>query len=378
MRVDKYQHEKGLRPEMERRASELHGANVQGLNLRNSASQLELERLPTKYAQDDQQFGLGVALKNENIASARQRRGMDAEEQGRRRKQWSREDTLAAVEDTKRAIAPAFVQGAQTGDWSAMAQAWNASPFGSANPVDAIQQGPNGSVSVIAGGKPIFSGPVREFQVFVSNAIDPTAYFVEIDTRRKAIEDQKYGLGAAGKAGNEPAEIRTTNAIFARLKPQEGEDENARWMRAYSMQAQRAGHAPEQAISGFYEAVMSKALASGVSGERAEAMALKATRAYAQRFHPDADLNFDADEEPAPKPAQQGFLSRLLDGGGGGQSSTVVGVHANHAVTAGGQTPATSQGRGRIVAAGIDREGRYGPPGGRVGRLEDGTVVPIQ
>jgi hypothetical protein len=159
--------------------------------------------------------------------------------------------------------------------------------------------------------------------------------------------------------------------VFKRLPPQEGEPESDRWMRAYAMTRQRAAQSPEDVAAAFYSAQMK----DGGKPERA----LAATREFMSRFYPDAQGAWNG------LAGQQHIQPIFADPGNGvappprfaqAVPPRAVVPRSAPALQAPPSRGMQSVNHGRPIATAIDRDGRYGPRGGRVVRYEDGTVAP--
>lgn len=325
------------RPIVDAQNDAAHAAQMTNYGLQQRVSQHNVDRLPVIDAQADAQHALQLDLSRENIAGAKQRRGIAAEQQARQRKEWGREDLQDAVDATRRMIAPAFFAGARSGDWSKLAASWNASPLGRTSPVDAIEQGPDGTITAIVGGKPLFRGNVEAFQGFVAQATDPTQAFADMDARRRVTEDRQYGINPRGSQ-QDTAVIRETNEVFRRLTPMEGESENDRWNRAYRTVNEK-GHTPledvhakvyQQALKSLQENPMAS---RGMTPEEMSAAAFQAADDYVakmqqrgigaiagqQRGAGVADGS--TEQPPARGPAQPGEALRAAPSAGSDQAA---------------------------------------------------------
>jgi hypothetical protein len=264
-----------------------------------------------------------------------------------------------ARQQAQDALEQGFAAGRMTGDWGHLADAYNATvaqTHGGA-PISAITQGPDGSFTVSSGsGSMKFADQTHLFQA-IGAIVDPKLY----------MQDLYAGLTRK----DQPAAIQETNAIFQRLPAREGEDENARWMRAYAMRSAKAGESPEAAAAGFYKMVSG----TGANSERA----LAATRQFMSTFYPGSKgawnpgapqssvqpVFADPDSGVAPPPR---FAQAV--------PPTAVVPRSAPALQAPPSRGMQRVNHGRAIATAIDRDGRYGPRGGRVVRYEDGTVSP--
>lgn len=322
------------------------------------AARFKQSRMPLEAEQDDAKHALGMRQGEEGIANLRTSRAATSqsmsharERQGRERKQWEREDVLLAIDDTRRTIAPAFIRGAQTGDWSALQEEWNASPLGEGSPVDSIQQMQDGRVQVVVGGKPVFAGTPMEFEGFVSKAIDPTAALTEMQKRRSGQENLRAGLGSGGtgRGATDPAVIKETEQVFRRLAPIEGESDDERWMRAYE-QVNERGHTPlEDQHAKIYQQALKElnenpVLTRGKTPAEIADMAYESTDRYIERRR--------QRQQRAP-----------TDGAQPGATAP--------APAAAQPASAATQGHGKIVRTGVDKK-----TGQRMVQYEDGTVAP--
>jgi hypothetical protein len=356
-----YQHTQERRPVEEQQKDQQFQSQMTGADLQQQGQRFALERQPIEAAQSDENHQLGVQGKRENIKGAQQSRGIQAQDAAHRNKRYSFEDDQMEVEralnETKKLIAPAFVQGAQSGDWSALQESWNQSEIGQHSPVDSIQTIPGKGVVVTAGGKPVFQGDVRNFEAFVSNAIDPTSAFEQMAAQRRAISDREAGVPGKGSS-QDPAVIRETNEVFRRLKPAEGESDDERWQRAYS-QVNEKGHTPvEDVHAKIYQEALKQLQANplqtrGMTPEQISSAAFDMADSYV------AEL-------------QNRSAGRSASGLQGQQTAPAqVGAPAAPAAAPAGD-------HGRVVATAVDTIGKYGPKGGKVVRYEDGTVAPAQ
>lgn len=308
-----------------------------------------LRRRPVLEAREDEAHAVGMEGRRAQLAAARQGMAFAAEDQADHRRARQREWDQASLQDevTKavRAVSPAFVNGMRTGDWAGMKDAWN-STMGQHNGqvVDDIAQGEDGRITVTVNGKPKAFNDAGEFQAFVSNALDPTAAFVQMDTTRRALEQRSLGLGPAGRGASVPAALQEADAVYQRLPAKEGESENERWMRAYAMTTQKAGMSPEQAGAGFYQALMKEAGGRKDAHERAMA----ATDLYMQTFYGQAPAARAAGAAPGHAPAPTGMAGAMA------------------------ASPPAAAAQPRVVRTGTL------PDGTRVAQLEDGSIVPLQ
>lgn len=349
--------------------------------LREEGLQFEAGRRPTLAQQQDAAFALDQRRGEESIATSRASRAAQGqamsfakERQDRERKQWGREDIEYAVRDTRDAIAPAFIRGAQTGDWGPLAETWNASPLGAGTKVDSIRGDAQGNVQVIVKGQPVFTGPVQQFEKFVSQAIDPTAALSEMAGRRGAMEDRAAGLGARGM--QEPASVRETNELAARLEPLPGEDERARWLRAYKMVNERGAQPLADVHAKIYQQTL-KALDESYQGmkmtpEQKQDAAYATADSYVARLgqQPAGGVGAALSARGAPPAAGAPAAGAPAAPAPGAAPAAKPPAQA-------GSLPPDPK-HGRAVAYAVDKAGKYGPAGGQVVRYEDGTVLPVQ
>jgi len=117
-----------------------------------------------------------------------------------------------------------------------------------------------------------------------------------------------------GRAGQMPKRLQEVEAVVARLQPVEGETDNDRWMRAYSMVTSRAGMDPDQASADFYETVMRSLLRPDAMGritpqatQQAQEQAAQLTEDFRSRFlggrQSASGLGGQQSARPAPAPA---------------------------------------------------------------------------
>lgn len=117
-----------------------------------------------------------------------------------------------------------------------------------------------------------------------------------------------------GRAGQIPARLQEVEAVVARLQPVEGETDDDRWMRAYSMVTSRAGMDPDQASADFYETVMRSLLRPDAMGritpqatQQAQEQAAQLTEDFRSRFlggrQSASGLGGQQPARPAPAPA---------------------------------------------------------------------------
>lgn len=289
-------------------------------------------RRPVLEAREDEAHTLGVEARRQQIAAGRQQMGFAAEDQANqrraRKREWDAVSLQEEMDKATRVVAPAFIRGNQTGDWSQLKDAWNNTMGAHGAKVDAIESGPGGKIGVLVNGKQRIFNSADELQGFIVDALDPSEAFATMAENRKAL--QRSALGGDRGA---PAAIQETDAIFNRLRPEQGESESDRWMRAYALRSQKAGMSPQQAGAGFYQALMKEA----GGGARAHEQAMAATQTFMQTFY------------------------------GGEQSQ---GAPTQGASTA--QPAAQGDSRGRVVRTGTLPDGR------RVAQYEDGSTALIQ
>jgi hypothetical protein len=333
------------------------GAAIKQLQLQKG--QHDFDRLPALDAQDDAKFALDQQAKRQSIAESGQRMSLDAIKMQLDRLGLDQKRVDQARQQAQDALEQGFAAGRMTGDWGHLADAYNATiatTHGGA-PISAITQGPDGSFTVSSGsGSMKFADQTHLFQA-IGAIVDPKLY----------MQDLYAGLTRK----DQPAAIQETNAIFQRLPAREGEDENARWMRAYAMRSAKAGESPEAAAAGFYKMVSG----TGANSERA----LAATRQFMSTFYPGARGAWNGGaQQPSVQPA-------FADPGNGvappprfaqAVPPRAVVPRSAPALQAPPSRGMQSVNHGRPIATAIDRDGRYGPRGGRVVRYEDGTVAP--
>lgn len=158
-------------------------------------------------------------------------------------------------------------------------------------------------------------------QRFVETMQQPDGTVAMIDRTTgtaRAVTDEQTGKpvrGAIdGRSGQMPARLQEVEAVVARMQPQEGESDDDRWMRAYSMVTSRAGMDPEQASADFYETVMRGLLKPDLTGritpeavQQAQQQAAQLTEDFRSRFlggrQSASGLGGQPPARPAPAPA---------------------------------------------------------------------------
>jgi hypothetical protein len=140
-----------------------------------------------------------------------------------------------------------------------------------------------------------------------------------------------------------PARLQEVEAVVARMRPTEGESDDDRWMRAYSMVTSRAGLDPDQAAADFYETVMRGLLKPDLTG----------------RITPEAAQN--AQQQAAQ--LTDDFRARFLSG-----QKSASGLSGGQAPASPASAPA-AQTQEKPVRTGTDPA-----TGRRVGEFPDGSI----
>ena len=136
--------------------------------------------------------------------------------------------------------------------------------------------------------------------------LDPDSNEVLVDA------DPQARLGG----GSTPAILQETNAIFKRLPKKEGEDDNARWLRAHTKASRKSSTDPREAASNFYKGVLTNLLKDTYDEEErtaAQQYANKLTEQFIGTY-------FNEDERAAAKPGRRAKSAQQ----GGPRSGEVV------------------------------------------------------
>jgi hypothetical protein len=325
------------RPVLEQREDADYGLQSAIKKLQLQRGEHDVARMPVEDQQKDAEFALQQQGRRQQLSinamrAQLEKMGLDQAKVDQARKQ---------AED---ALVQGFAAGRMTGDWTHLADAYNATiaQTHGGQPIAGITQGPDGSFTVTSagGGAMKFADQNHLFQA-VGAIVDPKLYMQD--------------LYASVQRQSQPAAIQETNAIFQRLPAQEGEDDNARWMRAYAMRSEKAGESPSDSAAGFYKTLVKDA---GLKPEKA----MEATRTFMSTFYPNAKGPWNGGQQSQVQPV-------FADPGSGAAPPPRFAQQQQAAPSA--PAPRT-QAPPRVVRYGTLRDGT------RVAQLEDGTVVPVQ
>jgi hypothetical protein len=326
------------RPVLEAREDEDYGLQSAIRKLQLKRGIHDVERMPIEDQQRDAEFALNQQAKRQSIAEGGQRLSLNKMRMELEKMGLDQAKIDQARKQAEEALLHGFAAGRMTGDWSRLAHAYNATIARThgGQPI-AITQNEDGSFTVANGsGAMKFADQNHLFQA-VGAIVDPKLYMQD--------------LYASMTRSDEPAAIKETNAIFQRLQPIEGEDDNARWMRAFAMRSARAGESPQDSAAGFYKTLVKDA---GMKPDKA----MEATRTFMETFYPNAR---------GPWNAGQQQVQPVFAGPGTG-----VAPPPRFAQPAPAPAPRAPAPQPRVVRYGTMRDGT------RVAQLEDGTIVPVQ
>lgn len=330
-------HDLDRRPIKEAQEDSEYGLQAAIKQLQLRKDQHDVGRLPLRDQQQDQQFALEQQARRQQINLNSIKTRLDQMGLDDKKVEQSRQQAQDA-------LTQGFAAGRMTGDWSHLADAYNSTIAQTHNgqPIT-VTQGQDGSFTVANGsGAMKFADQNHLFQA-LGAVVDPKLY----------MQDLYAGLTRK----DQPAAIQETNAIFQRLPAQDGEDENARWMRAYAMRSEKAGESPSDSAAGFYKTMVKE---GGLKPDKA----MEATRTFMSQFYPNA-------KGPWNGGSQQRQVQPVFADPGNGAAPPPRFAQAPGMQRA--PTPTRQpQERPRIVRYGRRRDGT------RVAQLEDGTVVPVQ
>jgi hypothetical protein len=333
------------RPVLESREDADYGLQSAVKQLQLQKGTHDVARMPVEDQQHDAEFSLSQQAKRQQLSLGQMRLHLE---------RMGLDDKMLEASRTKtqRALGMGLAQAQATGDWSGFVKGFNATvgQMPNAQPLESIQRANDGSLTMR-----MADGSARQFTDSRQLAATAAA-LVQPDVYLKSIFNSQFGHDGNGETV--PASVKETDAIFRRLKPQDGESENDRWMRAYSMSSAKAGESPADSAAGFYRTMVKDA---GLKPDKA----MDATRSFMSQFYPSAKGPWNGGQQDAPAPV-------FTDPGSGVAPPPRFAQPAPRAPAPQAQPQQAPQARPRVVRYGTSRDGT------RVAQLEDGTVVPVQ
>lgn len=343
------------RPILEQREDEMYGLDRTIRGMQVDRGRMELDRLPTKYAQEDAEFELGQRAKRQSLAEGGQRMSLNAMRLELERMGIDEKRLDMGIAKARNAIGAGFAHGRATGDWNGLAEAYNSTigSFGGA-PIAGITENEDGSFTITsAGGKVTQFKDQDQLLRAAAMMVDPRIY---VQAAFEGIRSQQEEAAARAKNPKNFTElVRGDDGVLRQFDYATGRtapitDESGQPAKGTLAGREREG-TPAQIAAKFYADQVK-------DGARAEDAA-KVTADYMRRAHPEAEgwwapRRIDpqwGDEGAAPPPRFAAPQPRA--GARPGASPTPGGSH------------------GRVVRTGTAN-------GRRVAQYEDGTILPLE
>ncbi len=343
------------RPILEQREDETYGLDRSIRGMQAERGRMELDRLPTKYAQEDAEFDLGQQAKRQSMAESGQRMSLNAMRIELERMGIDEKRLDMGIAKARNAIGAGFAQGRATGDWNGLAEAYNSTigSFGGA-PIAGITQNEDGSFTITsAGGKVTQFANQDQLLRAAATMVDPRIY---VQAAFEGIRSQQEEAAARAKNPKNFTElVRGDDGSLQQFDYATGRtapimDESGQPAKGTLAGREREG-TPAQIAAKFYADQVK-------DGARADDAA-KVTAHYMRRAHPEAE---------------GWWAPRRVDPQWGDEGAAPPPRFAAQPQRSGarpGTSPAPGGSHGRVVRTGTAN-------GRRVAQYEDGTILPLE